>query len=370
MRFELRTITPEGRIESLECNAADERSARAQAEGRGHTVVSVTARRELVAFWRGSQARFPLELFSQELLVLVAAGIPLVESIETLAQKEHRDEFRSVLQGVITRLRQGQPLSAALESAPQAFPPLYVATVRAAERTSDLVPALQRYVEYRGRIEAIRKRVLNASIYPALLISVGGLVSLFLLFHVVPRFGRIYAERGEDLPVFSRLLLSWSQLIEGQAGLALAALAGLVAAAIYALRQPSARAALSDALWRLPGLGERMRVYQLSRLYRTTGMLLKGGMPLVSALEMGADLLNLVLRERLVAASRAIREGQGVRIKVMAEVLSARHRREAVPQDGRFKVQLKRPRPSTSASRSCRRSTARTRSCASSTRSR
>lgn len=322
MRFDLRTITPEGRIESLECHAPDEPAARAQAEGRGHTVVSVTARRELVTLWKSAQARFPLELFSQELLVLVAAGIPLVESIETLAQKERRVEFRAVLLNVITRLRQGRPLSAALDHAPEAFPPLYVATVRAAERTSDLVPALQRYVEYRGRIEAIRKRVVNASIYPLLLIGVGGLVSLFLLFHVVPRFGRIYAERGEDLPVFSKLLLTWTQLIEGQAVLALAALAALVIAAIAALRQPSVRATLGDAFWRLPGLGERMRVYQLSRLYRTTGMLLKGGMPLVAALEMGAALLHPVLRERLVTASRAIREGRGVAASLEANGLA------------------------------------------------
>jgi len=322
MRFELRTISPNGRIESLQCQAVDERSARAQAEGSGHTVVSIAARRELAAIWGGGVTRFPLELFSQELLVLLAAGLPLVESIDTLAQKERRGEFHAVLEGVIAALRQGRPLSAALEQAPAAFPPLYVASVRAAEKTSDLVPALQRYVEYRGRIEAIRKRVVNASIYPLLLVGVGGLVSAFLLLHVVPRFGRIYAERGDELPVFSRLLLGWAQLVEGHAGLVFAALAALAAAIVYALRRPRARAALGDALWRLPGLGERMRVYQLSRLYRTTGMLLKGGMPLVAALDMGADLLHPVLRERLAAAGRTIREGRGVAASLEANGLA------------------------------------------------
>jgi general secretion pathway protein F len=213
---------------------------------------------------------------------------------------------------MLALLRQGQPLSAALEQAPSAFPPLYVATVRAAERTSDLVPALSRYVSYYVQLEAIRRRVANASIYPALLIGVGGLVTLFLMLYVVPRFGKIYEERSTDLPLFSQLLIAWGQLVQGHAVLVLGVVAAAVAAAVLALRQPRVRAALGDALWRIPALGERLKVYQLARFYRTTGMLLKGGTPLVGALGMAAELLHPVLRKRLAAASRAISEGHPV----------------------------------------------------------
>jgi len=217
-----------------------------------------------------------------------------------------------VLAAVLKLLRQGHPLSAALEQAPAAFPPLYVATVRAAERTSDLVPALSRYVAYQTQLEAIRRRVANAAIYPALLIGVGGLVTLFLMLYVVPRFGKIYQERSTDLPLFSQLLIAWGQLVQGHAIVVLSVITATVVAAILALRQPPVRAALGDALWRIPALGERLKVYQLARFYRTTGMLLKGGMPLVGALGMAAELLHPVLRERLVAASRAISEGHPV----------------------------------------------------------
>jgi general secretion pathway protein F len=152
----------------------------------------------------------------------------------------------------------------------------------------------------------------NASIYPLLLIGMGALVSLFLLFYVVPRFGRIYEDRGAELPFVSRLLLSWGQLVEGHALAALIVLAVLVAAGIYALRASGLRAALGDALWRLPRLGERMKTYQLARFYRTVGMLLKGGMPLVATLKVGAELLNPVLRAPLAAAGKSISEGRGV----------------------------------------------------------
>ena len=308
MRFQLRAIASDGRLESLDTQALDAQSARQQAEGRGYTVLEVRSKTN----WLVARTRFPVQLFSQELLVLLNAGLSLVEAIETLAQKERRDDFRALLGRLVAVLRQGQPFSAALEQQPAVFSPLYVATVRAAERTSDLVPALSRYVAYQAQIEAIRKRVANASIYPLVLIAAGGLVSLFLLFYVVPRFGRIYQDRSAELPFFSKVLISWGQLVEGHALWVLTGMTLLAIGVGFMLKQPRLRAALGDFLWRLPAVGERLKVYQLARLYRTTGMLLKGGMPLVGALGMSAQLLHPVLRQRLAAASRAISEGRGV----------------------------------------------------------
>jgi general secretion pathway protein F len=309
MRFHLRAITNEGRIESLDYQAVDEQSARQQAESRGYTVLQVQSRRS-VSLLR--QSRFPVQLFSQELLVLLSAGLPLVDAIETLGEKEKRDEWRALLGRLVAVLRQGQPFSVALEQQPAVFSQLYVATVRAAEKTSDLAPALSRYVAYQAQIEAIRKRALNASIYPMVLIGAGAVVSLFLLFYVVPRFGKIYEDRTTELPFFSKILIGWGQVVEGHAMIALGLLAGLVIAIIFAARDPRAKAFLGDILWRVPAIGERLKVYQLARLYRTTGMLLRGGMPLVSALGMSAELLHPVLRERLAATSKAISEGLGV----------------------------------------------------------
>ena len=312
MRFELRAITHDGRMETLDLQALDEASAREHAQGQGYTVVAVRRRTDLFAFLRRSGERFPLVLFSQELLVLLEAGLPLVEAIDTLAAKERRGDFRALLSRVVVVLREGRTLSSALEQFPTAFPALYVATVRAAERTSDLPHALARYVGYQTQIEALRKRVVNASIYPVLLIGMGGLVSLFLLFYVVPRFGRIYEERSTELPFVSQVLLSWGQLVEGHGTATLLVLGLLLAAGIYAFRATRLRAAIADALWKLPGLGERMKIYQLARFYRTIGMLLKGGVPLVTTLKMGAELLHPVLRARLASAGQSISEGRSV----------------------------------------------------------
>ena len=312
MRFQLKAVGQDGRVEALDLEAFDQGAAVQQAEGRGYTVLSV--RRRALAWRRG--ARFPVALFSQELLVLLQAGLPLVDSIETLAQKEQRagrsTEVGAALERILATLRQGRPFSAALEQSPQAFPPLYIATVRASERTSDLPAALARYVAYEQQLEAIRKRLVNASIYPALLMGVGALVSLFLLFYVVPRFSHIYEERAVDLPVFSKVLLGWGKVVEGNGAVVGVALLVLAALLFHVFRSASVRARLGDLFWKIPSVGERLKLYQLARFYRTTGMLLRGGMPLVAALDMGAGLLHPALRERLAAARRAITEGRPV----------------------------------------------------------
>jgi len=308
MRFQLKAISPDGRVESLALQAADEAGARRQVEGRGYTVLQVRG-------WQGfaiGRERFPVILFSQELVALLDAGLPLLEAIETLAEKERTAAVKNALDQVAATLREGRPFSSALEKLGELFPPLYIATVRAAERTSDLQPALTRYVAYQAQVDALKRRVIHASIYPALLIGVGALVGLFLLLYVVPRFSLIYEERAVDLPLLSRLLLSWGQFVEHHGLLVVLGLLMLAGLAIWAVRLPTVRAGLQNSLWRLPGAGERMKLYQLARFYRTIGMLLRGGMPVVAALQLGAELLHPALRGRLQTATRAIREGRPV----------------------------------------------------------
>jgi len=312
MHFKIRAITQEGRVESLDFQALDEVGAREQAAGRGYTVLTLRPVDDLRSLWRRRGERFPVLLFSQELLVLLDAGLSLVESIEALTEKERSPGQRAVLERIVSTLRQGRPLSTALEQFEGVFSPLYIATIRASEKTSDLAPALSRYVAYQNQIDVIRKRLVNASIYPAILISVGGMVTLFLLLYVVPRFSQIYEDRGVDLPLLSKILLFWGQAVEGHATLVVGILALLIGGLWYIARLPAVRAAIEKKLWTLPAVGDKMKIYQLARFYRTIGMLLRGGMPLVAALEMGAQLLHPTLRDRLVLASRAISEGKAI----------------------------------------------------------
>lgn len=281
-----------------------------KAESQGYKVISSRAK----ASWgmRGSRYRFPLALFSQELLSLLGAGLSLLESLETLAEKEKHDLPRKVYAQLIRLLQEGQPLSHAMKQFPDVFPSLYVATVQASEKTGDLSEALVRYLAYQQQIDLVRKRIVSAAIYPVLLMAVGGLVIVFLMAYVVPKFSRVYEDMGDKLPWMSRMLMQWGRLIEGHGAAIGLALVLTVGATVFWATRPSTRRRAVQAMWKIPAIGERMRVYQLARFYRTLGMLLRGGIPLVTALEMVAGLLQPGLRTNLQGACRKVREGQSV----------------------------------------------------------
>lgn len=307
MRYRVKTWKPGAGVSLMLLDAPDVATAGRQASALGYAVLDVAPAAVLPG--SGRQSRFPLLLFSQELLALLDSGISVVEAIETLSEKEKRPLIRSALVRILAALREGRPLSAALEAIPEAFPPLYVATVRASERTSDLSEALTRYIAYQSQIETLRGRLVSAAVYPALLLVVGALVIVFLMGFVVPRFAHIYEDLHGDLPVLSRLLLYWGTLVEHYWPLLLGLTAAAVAAGVHLARQPAARRWLSQQAWRLPGLGERLRLIQLARCYRTLGMLLRGGIAIVPALDMVSGLLMPELRERLALAARSIGEG-------------------------------------------------------------
>jgi general secretion pathway protein F len=309
MRYEVKALRGEGNPTALMLDAADAGDAASQALALGYTVIAIKAK-ALWPAWRWQpRGHFPLVLFSQELLALLQAGLTLVEALETLNEKEQRPEVKHALMRIIASLYEGHAFSTALQHSPANFPRLYVATVRASEKTGDLPEALSRYISYQSQMDAVKRQVVSASIYPILLSVVGGLVMLFLMVYVVPRFSRIYADIGSDLPLMSRLLMRWGQLLESHGALILTGALLALGGVMYIATRPESRQWLLHMLWRLPGIGNRLHVYQLARFYRSLGMLLRGGMPLVPSLTMVSDLLESGLRGQLIRASASIREG-------------------------------------------------------------
>lgn len=312
MKYLVKTLKADTGVGITMLEAADAADAERQAIAHGYAVLSVAQAPLISRLQTSSTARFPLLLFSQELLSLLNSGISIVEAIETLTEKEHRPAVRATLQRIVAGLREGKPFSATLEDAPQAFPALYAATIRASERTSGLGEALVRYIAYASQLETLRGRLVSAAIYPALLVAVGGLVILFLMGYVVPRFSHIYEDMGGNLPLLSRLLLQWGLAVENYWPLLL----GLAAALAMVAMQGSVRRMVAQRLmrlmWRIPAMGERMRVFQLTRMYRTLGMLLLGGIAIVPALDMVTGLLSAALQTRLTNVTKSIREGNTI----------------------------------------------------------
>ena len=314
MQFEIHALDRQQQVVALALEARSEAAAREAAERRGLAVFAVK-HLEARKVWRilaKRGAAFPTMLFSVELMALLDAGLNLVEAISTLAEKHAHMEAGSVLGGILAAIHRGEPFSQAVAAHPQHFSPLYVATVKASERTGNVKEALGRYIAYQEEFDRVRKKIVSATIYPAILMLVGLAVVGFLMFYVVPRFARVYEDMASTLPFFSRLLLSFGSFVGQHAVVVALSFASLAGIAVFLFTRAEFRAWLNTRLWAIPAIGDRLKTYQLARLYRTAGMLLKAGIPAVKVLDMVRDLLAVHLRPQLAQARRAIEQGQSM----------------------------------------------------------
>lgn len=257
-----------------------------------------------------SSKQFPLLQFTQELLALLEAGLNLTEAVSTLYAKEARSGIKRTLVGILTSLQQGQSFSQTLAAFPIIFPDIYIASIRAAERSGNLPEALSRFVAYQLQFDAIKKKLISASIYPAMLLMVGGFVTLFLLGYVVPKFSAVYDSSGRDIPWASQILLSIGQLIHQHSIVFFGIFACVFLMMVYAIATPSRRRVVFEKIVSVPFLSRKVEEFRLSRFYRALSLLLHAGIPLSKALAMVAGLLTEKQQGWLKQARIAVEEGQ------------------------------------------------------------
>jgi general secretion pathway protein F len=263
-----------------------------------------------------TSSAFDLLLFSQELHSLLQAGLNLSEALDTLLAKA-AGATRLLLADIVKSLGQGRNFSEVLASHGGEFPPVYVATVRSSERTGNLPEALARYIVYQQQFEMLRKKLVAAAIYPALLLGVGGFVTLFLLGYVVPRFASVYQSSARELPWMSSVLLSVGSLIHAHAMWMLAALVLAMVALVTALRRPAVRARLVNSALGIPGIADKADLFRLSRFYRALSLLLASGIALPRAMGMVGGLLGASQQLRLTQARLRIEQGETVSLTLV-----------------------------------------------------
>lgn len=269
-----------------------------------------------------ARGRFPLRLFSRELAVLLRAGIPLLEALTTLREKEASAGVGATIDAVIERLRHGEALSSALRSQAQAFDELFVAVVASAERTGQVEQALSEHAQYLAWVEALQSRLLAAALYPMMLVGASSAVIVFLLVFVVPRFAGLLDGVGSEIAPASRALIEIGRLSGEHPLLVVGAAAMLLASPWLLWQQAGVREAVSAASWKLPGLGERLRLLALARLYRTVSMLLRAGVPAMTALRTARGVVAAPLQAALASAIDAIGRGERLSAALDAQGLA------------------------------------------------
>lgn len=316
IEFEVLAYRGQGAPESFRLTAGSLNEAQLKAEHQGYRVLSLQpiAGRQIELSARALSwmtPKFSTTLFCQELLVLLEAGLNVIEGIEVLSRKARDEVGKYVILQLLSRVREGITLSQALAEQPSVFSGLLVATVRASETTGNLQQAFVRYLAYQQQLKLVRDKVISAAVYPVMLLVVGSLVILFLLIYVIPRFAKVFADMGDRLPQLSRWLLSWGEFVQAHGAVLLLIAAVAIVSTVFLLMRKEVRALFVRWCWGLPVLGEHLRLHQLARLMQALGLLVQGGIPLVTALGMTQSLLQMpALNAQLLQAKQAIEAGQ------------------------------------------------------------
>ena len=250
-----------------------------------------------------------LLLFNQELLVLLKAGLPIIQALDTILESGG-GKLNEILAAIREDVKGGMDLSAAFEKYPRVFPHLYIASIRAGERTGDLPQTIRRYIAFLKRTEGFRGKIIAALFYPAILITVAVVAIALLLVYVVPTFSNIYADSGAALPLPTQMLINFTTFLRQY----LLLFIGVAVAAGGGFKRwretESGRYTVDCLKVKVPLVGGITVRYALAGFTRTLATVLGSGIPIVEALRMSVGTLNNKVLERgLLMAVHRVEEG-------------------------------------------------------------
>lgn len=319
MQYQLRVLRDGKAPQQFEVDATSSGEAIKKAEQQGLTVLQIKPAQtgffsfipNLLTQKSGvSNQTFPLILFCQEFRVLFDAGLAVMEVLNTLIDKESNSPTKQVLENLLQAVQEGKTLSQAMALNPQAFPSLLIATVSAAESTGDLSEALMRYSHYLESVDLLKKKIVSATLYPAIVSTVGVVVLIFLIVFVIPKFSKIYETQVKTVSLTTQFLLKLGNFSQHYGFLIMAIFLVLVVGISISIANPENRKRLTEKMWKIPYLGEHLRLYYLTRFYRTFAMLLKSGIPVMNGLTMVESLLGVQFKSNLLHAKKLISEGK------------------------------------------------------------
>lgn len=308
----------DGRVLEKEFEAASVTLLRENLEEQGFYIFAIQRK----SWWQGIGHGFvsggrpsgrDFLTFNQELLVLLRSGLPILQVLDTVTERMEPGTFREALRDIREEIRGGAILSESFNKYQNLFPHLYIASIKAGEKSGDLPVTLSRFILYQKRVEAIRAKVKSAIFYPILLSIAVTTVVLFLIFYVIPSFSQIYANANAVLPLATRILIALSHsLISGLPILIPFSVGAFLLLKTFLRSEPGIR--WKDKLFlRTPFFGKLVIDYATLGFCRTFGTTLLSGIPIVQAMSMARGTLNnRLLEDKMTVAIRRIEEGASI----------------------------------------------------------
>jgi type IV pilus assembly protein PilC len=315
VEFVCKVGTPGGEVVERSFTAADEPSLRGDLERQGFYLFSV--RSGLGAGqWRLGRERVKddvILLFAQEMAALLKAGLPLVQALDIMLERQRDPLFKRSLSSVRDKVRSGVSFSDAFLAEGERFPPIFSASLVAGERSGNLEGVLRRFVQYLRVTQTVRKKAISAAMYPAAVVTMMLVLITVMVVKVIPAFEGFYTGFGAQLPFATRALLGVSAVAQRVVPWALLlGIPGLALALLW-YRRDEAKQRVDRWLVGIPFLGPMMRMYATSQLARTLATLLQGGLPLLKAMDVAANSVsNRAMGGALREAAPLIREGKSL----------------------------------------------------------
>jgi general secretion pathway protein F len=260
--------------------------------------------------FRGGIKTNDLALLTRQIATLSAAGTPLEESLSAVSRQTEKPKIKSLLLSVRAKILEGHTFASALSDYPKVFPEIYQATVSAGEQSGHLDAVLERLADYTEERQAANATVKKALIYPSVLVIASVLIVGFLLAYVVPQVVQVFEGMDQELPALTQAMLAASAFVR-QWGLLVVILA-VVGLVIFkrAMMGESFKTRIHGFLLKLPLFKRLIRGFNTAQFARTLSILAASGVPVLEALDIGAQVItNRPMRQAVNTAAAQVREG-------------------------------------------------------------
>ena len=309
----LKYTDAQGEVRQQIVEAPSERDARDRLARKGYLINSVRQKGGIAGLSFGRKKRLNLEkflIFNQQFVTLIKAGLPILKALDLLATRLTDPKLSGPVQQVREEVKRGTTLSDAFAKQ-DVFPPIYVTSVMAGEKSGALAEVLERYIAYQQMALAVRKKVKLSLIYPSfLVVLVVGLV-VFLVTYVVPNFADLYSSMEVDLPAMTQFLIAIGTTARDYIVLAFFFFFFTIEGFQMWSRTEKGSEMVDRWKTRIPVVGTIWLKYQVAQLSRVLSTLLLGGIPLLQALETAGKSLGARLFEKSISdAARQVREGK------------------------------------------------------------
>jgi type IV pilus assembly protein PilC len=283
--------------------APDEQALRAELRRQG--VAPSRIRKQRQGRKGGKVNAGDIAIFARQLSTMLAAGIPLVQAFEIVANGNDKPAMQKLILDVKADVEGGTSLHEALGKHPLYFDDLFVNLVQAGEQAGALESLLDKVATYKEKTEALKKKVKKALFYPAAVMAVAVIVTVVLLIFVIPEFESLYKGFGADLPAFTQFVIGISRFVQHNGIYLLVVVAGVFFAFFYFKKRSKAMRELLDRVTlRVPVIGPIMRKAAIARYARTLSTMFSAGVPLVEALDSVAGACGNIVYEKAVLTMR------------------------------------------------------------------